>query len=247
MKEVNSIWFFDATGNIHRDINRQKKPFFYSIVCHDTNEKSILPVAEFLTTANDQITICKYLSDIKASFHKISLKKFLPKIIVTDNSWALINSVSISFNNCDISCYINWCFKQTFDDSFDSNSYVILYLCSTHYLKNMIQKTKKITNIPNNVKKSFIFMFALIQNAIEIGQINLYLMNIHTIFSNEKLNCNILIFYFSITFNLLNMFYYFKTANVLSSLRFISKEIRTQAISSRDLFNERTPRERLRD
>lgn len=187
VREINSIWFFDATGNIHRDINKQKKPFYYSLVCHDTNLKSIVPVAEFLTTANDQVTIGKYLSDIRLIFEKNSSKNMLPSIIVTDNGWALMNSVLSSFNDCDMKQYINWCYCFVHGRPEVRQYKIILYLCSTHFLKNMIKKAKQVT-IANHVRRAFLFMFALLQNSITIEQINLYLKKIHAILYTEILN-----------------------------------------------------------
>ena len=197
VRNVNPIWFFDATGNIHRDINRQKKPFFYSLVCHDTNVKSIIPVAEFLSTANDQNTITKYLSEILTIFQKSTTRDLLPNIIVTDHSWALINSVLKCFNSCDINLYINWCYEQIVRKNTESDSpKVILYLCSTHFLKNMIKKSNQAVGKKNG--KAFIFMFVLIQNSIKIEQIDVYLKHIHTILHHERINCKLIIENFNI-------------------------------------------------
>jgi hypothetical protein len=104
--EINPIWFFDATGSIHRKINRQPKPFFYSVVCHDTNKKNIIPIAEFVTTSNNQISIANFLSEIKLRISMATTKNVYPKIIVTDMAWALINSVMRVFNNCSMIEYI---------------------------------------------------------------------------------------------------------------------------------------------
>lgn len=102
------IIFFDSTGSIHKDIPDQKKPFLYSLVFHDTIKHKILPLAEFISTAHDQITIGKYLSSIKSILEQNKVAQ--PKIIVTDMSWALINSVLLIFNNCNILNYLNYCY-----------------------------------------------------------------------------------------------------------------------------------------
>lgn len=34
-EKINPVWFFDATGNIHKQIPGNTTPLFYSIVCHD--------------------------------------------------------------------------------------------------------------------------------------------------------------------------------------------------------------------
>ena len=112
----------------------------------------------------------------------------MPEIIVTDQSWALINSVLKSFNNCDINHYINWCFSRTVNENFVGQCpNVILYLCSTHFLKNVIKKSKQI-DVGKNICKAFNFMFALVQNSVNIEQINLYLKHIYTILNSERLD-----------------------------------------------------------
>jgi len=141
----NPIWYFDATGLIHRQIHQQPKPFFYSIVCHDIINKSIIPVAEFLTTSNNQITISRFLAELNRLLDQATTTNILPKIIVTDMGWALINSVLRVFNNCDMIEYLNYCYKLLLENKVefkDKRIKVIYYTCSTHFLVNIIKKTK---------------------------------------------------------------------------------------------------------
>ncbi len=58
-----------------------------------------------------------------------------------------------------------------------------LYLCSTHFLHNIIKKAKRVT-VEKNVKKAFIFSVSLIQNSTSISQIKNYLINIHYMFNS---------------------------------------------------------------
>lgn len=53
VREFNPIWFFDATGSIHKKVFDQPKPYLCSMVCRDVKKKLIIPVADFLTTKND--------------------------------------------------------------------------------------------------------------------------------------------------------------------------------------------------
>ncbi len=55
--ENSFVWYFDATGSIHKTVNKQQKPFYYSLVFHDNIHRSIIPIAEFITTAQDQTNI----------------------------------------------------------------------------------------------------------------------------------------------------------------------------------------------
>ena len=57
VKKKNAIFYFDATGGILKNIPGQKRPYLYSLVCHDKGKKLIIPVADFITTMNDTNTL----------------------------------------------------------------------------------------------------------------------------------------------------------------------------------------------
>jgi hypothetical protein len=48
IKLKNPVWYIDATGGVHQKINGQKEIFIYRTVCHDENQKKIIPVFDFL-------------------------------------------------------------------------------------------------------------------------------------------------------------------------------------------------------
>lgn len=75
---------------------------------HDITNKSLVPLAEFITTAHDHINISKFLSTIRANLNENLVN--MAKIIVTDQGWALINAILLSFNNCNVPNYLNWCY-----------------------------------------------------------------------------------------------------------------------------------------
>jgi len=58
-----------------------------------------------------------------------------------------------------------------------------LYLCSTHFLHNIIKKSKKIA-AATNVRKAFIFSVSLIQNSTSVEQLQNYLINIYCMFNS---------------------------------------------------------------
>lgn len=160
---------------------------------HDTKQKCIIPFAEFISTGHDQTTISKYLQMIKLKCENNSIK--IANTIIVDQSWALINAVMISFNNCHISNYLNWCFiilfNKTDDKELKNLMKIRLFLCSTHFLKNFIKKSKSIS-CKRNVQKTFVLMLTLIQNSSTIKQIDDYLINIHNVFNNKYLDTTVL-------------------------------------------------------
>ena len=147
--------------------------------------------AEFFSTAHSSLAISKYLSSIRYFYEKND-KRSIPPIVVTDFSFALFNSVLRVFDNCDLGHYLNWCFDilVSYSDQpsivakINSSLKTRIYLCSTHILKSIIKKTKKITS-DKIVRKSFVFSFSLLQNSTEISQIETVLFHIYTLFMSE--------------------------------------------------------------
>ena len=190
------------------------------------NNSSIIPLAEFLTTANDQTNVTKILLSIKNLLSEFK-KDLFPSVIVVDHSYCLINSIMLSFNGCHLSVYLNWCydmiFKKPSDSEFMNLIKVKVYLCSTHFLKNIIKQTKTI-NANENVKKGFIFMFTLLQNSLTYKQFDSYLMNMHNIFNNQYLD-----------------------ESVFISLQFISNELRVRNLTSTKADDVDSPDQKIRN
>ncbi|RNA19930.1 kDa in NOF-FB transposable, partial [Brachionus plicatilis] len=103
----NPIWYFDATGSVHKNIVSQKKPLLYSIVFSDKKNKIIMPIAEFITTEQTTKSISIYLQ---------SIENKIPPIIVSDFSWAIINSFLSVFNKITIRTYLTWCYGVIFEN-----------------------------------------------------------------------------------------------------------------------------------
>lgn len=188
--ERSVIWNFDATGGFLKEITGQKKPYFFTIVFHDKPHKSIIPLANFITTAHDHLNISSFLTSIKSKIEIYSDQRSIifPKIIVTDESMALVNAVLKTFNNCSLLIYLNWCFdiltKVINDPRYIQLMNVKIYLCATHLLKNMIRKIKNLKNVSEDIRKTAIFSFTLIQNSTSLEQINNFLLHTHNLFKN---------------------------------------------------------------
>jgi hypothetical protein len=105
--------YFDATGELHKPYG-DCTILFYSLACHDVSKRVIMPVGEFFTSVHTTDNISTYLNDI---FNLITL----PKIVVTDFSWALITSVMISFNKTDVNHYLKYCYTALISASLDNS------------------------------------------------------------------------------------------------------------------------------
>lgn len=63
----------------------------------------------------------------------------IPKSIVSDCSLALLNAISLSFNNCSYNTYINNCFKFLFRDSTKKLPTCLIKRDRNHLIKNVPQ------------------------------------------------------------------------------------------------------------
>ena len=192
---MNPIWYFDATGSVIKKVKSQMH-FLYSIVMHDSNEKQILPLAEFVSCSQNQTWVCKNLFFIKEILKQNIRNKnkyVLAPIIVTDFSFALINAIQISFNRSSLLQYLKWTFDILILKKKMSNMMLCRsYLCSTHFLKNVSFKAKlqmeKLKIKDNNILITFLFSFGLLQNCTRLEIFDGTLMNIFHIFNQPSEN-----------------------------------------------------------
>ncbi|CAF1077539.1 unnamed protein product [Brachionus calyciflorus] len=192
VRENNPIWFFDATGNIMTKLKNQKEILLYTILAQDKTKKTSFPVADFLSSANDSISIYSFLNKI---IEKFSLFPFFqkPKLIVTDFSWANIHAISKSFNNMEIIDYIVLTFKIMVEAKFYMRTSIktLIYLCSTHFLKNIIDESDKVirknaSEDGYQIRKRFIKSFILLQNCDDFEKFCKLLISIKNVFLNKK-------------------------------------------------------------
>ena len=182
-----SVWFFDATGSVIAKLRGQSMPFLYSIVCYDEENKIYIPVCEFLTTLHTQSNITRYLTTFNYYFKKTADQipgLTQPKIIVTDFSWALINSALKTFNNFEPVQYLIFVFSRIIQN-LPIDTCVVLYICSTHFISLIKKKVKKNfkKSISKNVYNTFMFTFTLLQHSKSLNEFEIHLRNIYVIFN----------------------------------------------------------------
>ena len=185
------VWYIDATGSVHNDILKQNSPYLYSIVQHDKTNKCILPLAEFVLTHHDIINISRNLLLIKESLLCYSNAIIAP-IIVTDFSWALVNSVLKVFNNCTMLQYLNWAYDvckapERTESVLGFEMVCNLYLCSTHFLKSFINKVKPF-KLNRHQRRTIVYSFSLLQNCTTLSEFDYIFINVFNIYNNEFLN-----------------------------------------------------------
>jgi len=164
----------------------------YSFACHDLEKHQIIPIAEFVSTRHTTDEISKNIFFIKKTFESFfsNNDKYKPKVIVTDFSWALLNSVVEVFNQFKMGQYLSICYKSVIEKENLGYAQSILvrpFICATHLLKSTIRKAKKINGI-NRITTSFIYMFTLLQNSTTFEHFQKYLLDIFVILNQKYQN-----------------------------------------------------------
>lgn len=219
------IWYFDCTGGVHRQF-KNNRIFLYSIVCHDIIKRKIVPVAEFITNHHTAINVTSYLTYIKETLKLFDMKFSIAPVIVTDQSPTLLLSVMSAFNSCSVFYYLEFCYRIIIENNKElkkeNDISVIHFFCSTHFLKNIINKTKKTKESTSKIY-AFRFSFAILQNSRNKKEFEENLSNIYILFNFKH-----------------------KTTIVINSLNYIKEKIREQGIST-SIDGSRTVNENERD
>lgn len=143
-------------------------------------------MSEFVSNDYRALHVSKYLQTIKYFFEKRTNETSIAAIIVTDLSFSLINAVMETFNRMTLSHYLSWTYKVLIDHKNDTRIQNICktrpYLCSTHFLKSIIVKAKKLNPA---LDKPFIFAFTLLQNSVTVEQFNTTLLNVYNVFNTD--------------------------------------------------------------
>ena len=113
----------------------------------------------------------------------------IASVIVTDFSWALINSVMHQMNRCNIVNYLNWSFEIIYKNNIDFTFLRImrtkLFICCTHMLRNIV-KSSELLEKDAKVAKCFKFSFALLQNTTECSDFDYRLKLIYIVFNSPS-------------------------------------------------------------
>ncbi len=194
--QQNPVWYFDATGSILKKKVVVDPIYMYSIAIHDPLRRVIVSLADFFTSRHTSMMISKYLFTIKTLLLKCTSpalrSRILPSCVVTDHSFALINSVLTTFSQCTLLEYLNHTYDLIFEKRGISENHIVVQICAVHYLKIIIGKVNK-EKTTLEMKHFFIFCFTLLQNATSIEMFERHLMHIYNIFMQPKLTLSCIV------------------------------------------------------
>ena len=197
IQKIMPIWYFDATGSCHKRIDGSAVNL-YSFVCHDYINKINVPIALFLSSSHTTASISKFLLCIKQHFvinsDKSDSFKFSP-IMVTDESWAIINSLCETFNGQSIKSYVKWTYEVLLE--YPDNRYIRtimktkLFLCHVHFLYNATKKIKTL-NLCKEKQDIFIYGFIGLQNCKNIQEFKSIFKSLFLLFSTKSCQLQII-------------------------------------------------------
>ena len=111
------VLHFDATGNISRSIfDGGRRQFYYSAVYRNPISGEITPVFQCISAFHDVASLLAPFKIFSRKLKLVSTKSL--KTITTDFSFALMQTVCQSFNDCNLYCYLLMLHSQITEKKF---------------------------------------------------------------------------------------------------------------------------------
>lgn len=153
-KKCQPVLHFDSTGSIFKKPKYDSKaPFYYAGVINVSKTNRICPVFEMVSCSHDTASIGLLLIKFKSYVHQNKLKWPLFKHVVTDFSFALLNSICYYWNNMSLEDYINATYQHVIHEDEMSRDVVLLHLCCAHFTKMIINDVNRNSNLSDKRKQ----------------------------------------------------------------------------------------------
>ena len=125
----------DATGNVTKSKGSTKRQFYYSMVYRSEISNEIVPLSEFISSSHDINNLSTLLSICSRELKKSTGQSNSIDVIVIDFSFALINSASLAFNQCNLFCYLQLWYQKFVKNELENINLTIIASCSVHVIK----------------------------------------------------------------------------------------------------------------
>lgn len=130
----------DATGRVvAKALNSTGPVMYYALTIPGSNEFGSLPVAEFISSVHSVLHITYFLSTFTTAIRKRTSREVVNKIEV-DFSIALIQAVLKSFNDMNLSKYLEETYRLCSESVSSIPNFTIVHVCSTHILRTVKRK-----------------------------------------------------------------------------------------------------------
>ena len=126
------VMHFDSTGTIIKQIPGNKQPYLYSFIIGRLN----MPVCEFVNTDQRTFSIANNLNFFLGEARRLNNgREVKPNVVVTDFSYANINSVLWSCNKTTLPVYLQSMYNELTKPLTRKENLTLLFLCSCHMIK----------------------------------------------------------------------------------------------------------------
>lgn len=133
MQNKARILSIDATGNVVKNIGG--RAFYYSGVFRSELTNEIIPALQFFSCRHDVANITNVLNLFMRELRLFSGLDNPLTLVVIDFSFALMNSVSLSLNNCSLIIYLDLAYMQFIENKPLPIKLTCLASCSVHVIK----------------------------------------------------------------------------------------------------------------
>ncbi len=183
----NTTLYLDATRGIVSKIpNQAKKVLYYALVLpRDGSSKPPLPVTEMLTNKHNVPNISSWLLKFVHSVSKLTSVRV--HRIEIDFSWALIQSVLVSFNKENVDTFLDRAHKICHFQlqRKDVKRFTVVHICAAHMVKTFSNAARKHTT-DKGLHNFAVFCFALFKNSITLHQAKAIFLQMCFVFLAEK-------------------------------------------------------------
>ncbi|CAL1672559.1 unnamed protein product [Lasius platythorax] len=135
----------DATKRVvAKALNSRGPVMYYALTIPVSKKFGSLPVAEFISSVHSVLHIAYFLSTFTTAIRKRTSRELVVNKIEVDFSIALIQAVLKSFNNMNLSKYLEETYKLRSESVSSIPNFTIVHVCSTHILRTVKRKGKEL-------------------------------------------------------------------------------------------------------
>ena len=142
MQNKKRVVHLDATGNVVQQMG-EKRTFYYAMVYRSELSSEVVQIFELLSSKHNVSSLSSYLRDFRNDICEYLGQKSPIKTIVVDFSFALMNAVSLAFNDCNLAMYLDFVYDCTVGGQKTKHEFVYIASCYVHVMKFMTSQISK--------------------------------------------------------------------------------------------------------
>ena len=154
------IVHYDATGSVMKQMNNQKRSYYYSLI----GNHSSIPFLEFISTCHNSrwlgVMIDTFLVDIKKC---VPSRELRPCVVVTDFSYAMIYSTLYAFNDMTVIPYLDHTYALLTDPErkLGRKRRTTVVICEAHMMKVMSVRFNRVERTASKRKAAMVIFSRL--------------------------------------------------------------------------------------